>query len=100
MPVKGKFRDRNDVEVAVLEALVDRNDEGMTVFELRSRVDADIDDIEAALASLKADDLITVEENTRAGDRAVIKPADRVTPVRDADHRQSLLERLREQLPF
>lgn len=95
---KGKFRDRDDLEVAVLDALVDRGEEGMTVFELRSRVEADIDALEEALAALKADDLIAVED----GDRAVIIPADRVVPdgpTADPEPR-SLIDEIRDRLPF
>jgi hypothetical protein len=79
MRVKREFRDRGDVEVAVLDALVERREEGMTVFELRAAVDADIDAIEAALAALKEDSLIAVDAET-PGDRVVIVPDDRVVP--------------------
>ena len=41
MRAKPEFRDRDDTEVAVLDALADRRDEGMTVFELRSEVDVE-----------------------------------------------------------
>ena len=61
MAAKPEYRDRPDVEVALLDALVDRGDEGMTVLELRAAVDADIDAVEEALSSLKEDSLITVE---------------------------------------
>lgn len=62
MGVKPSYRDRPAVEVAILDALVDRANEGMTVLELRAAVDADIDRIEAALSALKADGLITADE--------------------------------------
>ena len=77
MRARREFRDRRDVEVAVLDALVDRAEEGMTVFEVRAAVDADIDEIEAALAALKADDLISVENDD---DRVLIYAADRAIP--------------------
>lgn len=77
MRAKREYRDRGDVEVAVLDALVDRADDGMTVFELRAAVDADIDRIEEALANLKADGLIKVNAD---GERVVIAPVDRVVP--------------------
>jgi len=77
MKVRSEYRDRSDVEVAVLDALADRQDEGMTVFELRSRVEADIDDLEDALAALKDDGLIDAKEN---GERTVILVDDRVIP--------------------
>lgn len=100
MTAKPRFRDRDDVEVAILDALVDRPEGGMTVFELRSRVDADIDDIETALAALKRDGLIAVERSDGAGSRPVIKPDDRVIPTGDDYTGPSLFDRLRERLPF
>ncbi|WP_188980355.1 DUF6432 family protein [Halocalculus aciditolerans] len=75
MQAKRQYRDRDTTEVAVLDALVDRREEGMTVFELRSRVDADIDDLEESLSALKSDGLITAESN---GEETLIRPADRV----------------------
>jgi predicted transcriptional regulator len=77
MRAKPEFRDRADVEVAVLDALVDRSEEGMTVFELRAAVDEDIDTLEDALGELKADSLISVEMN---GERTVVMPDDTVVP--------------------
>ena len=50
MRAKREYRDRDETEVAVLDALADRKDEGMTVFELRSRVDVDIDELEIGRA--------------------------------------------------
>ena len=98
MKAKREFRDRDETEVAVLDALVDRADDGMTVFELRNTVDTGIDDIEAALARLKDDGLIDVEDN---GGRTVILPADRVVPQGPQPDRQpSILEKVRERLPF
>ena len=72
-----EFRDRPDEEVAVLDALVDRADDGMTVFELRAAVDADIDAIEEALSRLKADGLIETE---RDDGTVQIRPAEKVVP--------------------
>ncbi|AHG02755.1 hypothetical protein HALDL1_03285 [Halobacterium sp. DL1] len=80
MQAKREYRDRDETEVAVLDALVDRTNGGMTVFELRSHVDAGIDDLEAALGSLKADDLIAAEED---GDRTVITVDECVVPDYD-----------------
>jgi hypothetical protein len=77
MKARREFRDRGRVQVAVLDALVDRADDGMTVFELRAAVDADIDTLENALAELKGDGLIDVESTD---DRFRIYPADRVVP--------------------
>lgn len=77
MTIRPEYRRRDDVEVSVLVALADRQSDGMTVFELRSHVDADIDDLEGALASLKADGLVDAKEN---GERTVITVDDRVLP--------------------
>lgn len=100
MTVPREFRDRDEVEVEILQALVDRPDEGMTIFELRTHVGVDIDAIEDALASLKRDGLIDVEEGSREGASAVIKPADRVVPAPGEDDGGSAFERIRERLPF
>jgi len=99
MRAKREYRDRDSVEVSVLDALVDRSDEGMTVFEIRSHVEADIDDIEGALATLKDDDLIIVDDN---GDRTVIKPDDSVVPDpgEPQDPEESIFDRVRDRLPF
>lgn len=98
MPVQGEFRNRDEIDVKILDALVDRSEEGMTVFELRSRVDVEIDELEDALASLREDRLILVEEK---GNRTVIRPADRVVPdPEDGDADRSLFDELRDRLPF
>lgn len=97
MPANPEYRARDDVEVAVLDALVERVDEGMSVLEIRAAVDADIDAIEAALAALKDDELIRVD---RRGRRTRIHPADRVvpdpseSPPDDADWLGAIRERL------
>lgn len=95
MGARPAFRNRDDVEVAVLDALVDRGKEGMTVLELRAAVDADIDRLEAALASLKEDDLITVEE---ADDRLRIRPDDCVVPDGPPEEEPGLVEVIRDRL--
>lgn len=98
MKAKREYRNRGHVQVEVLDALVDRGDEGLTVLELRSSVNADIDSIETALANLKRDQLITV---TDYGGSTVIKPDDRVIPTPNAEPEStSFLEQLRERLPF
>jgi len=97
MKAKREFRDRADVEVAVLDALVDRGEDGMTVFELRAAVEVDIDTLEDALAELKADSLIVVE----SGDgRTVVLPDDRVVPdPREAPAEdESLFDAVRDRL--
>jgi len=80
MAAKPEYRDRPDVEVALLDALVDRGDEGMTVLELRAAVDADIDAVEEALSALKEDSLITVESE----EHVRVYAHDRVIPDPDA----------------
>jgi DNA-binding transcriptional ArsR family regulator len=97
MRAKPEYRDRDDAEVAVLDALADRHQEGMTVFELRSRADVNIDQIEGALAALKADDLIEVEDD---GERTVIRPEEHVVGTPDPAEDESLLEQLRRRLPL
>ena len=97
MAAKPKYRDRPEVQVAVLDALVDRSEEGMTVLELRAAVDADIDAIEEALSTLKADSLITVESD----DRVRVYPHDRVVPDPEADDEEptgSVVDALRDRL--
>jgi hypothetical protein len=93
MRIRPAFRERDDVEVTVLDALADRGEEGMTVFELRSHVDADIDDLESALANLKADGLIDAEEN---GHRTVILVDERVIPDEPLDDEPSVVDAILE----
>ncbi|MFB6184591.1 MAG: DUF6432 family protein [Haloarculaceae archaeon] len=97
MRAKPEYRDRDGTEVAVLDALADRGQEGMTVFELRSRVDVDIDSLEAALADLKSDDLIEIEDEDR---RTVIVPQEGVVGPHDPDEAGSIVDQIREWLPF
>ncbi|NHN42115.1 MarR family transcriptional regulator [Halorubellus sp. JP-L1] len=97
MRAKREFRDRDDVSVSVLDALVERGEEGMTVFELRSHVDAGIDEIEPALTELKEDDLIEVD---RTGGKTLLKPDARVVPEDPEDDDPSLFDALRDRLPF
>lgn len=98
MKARREFRGRADVDVAVLDALVDRAQEGMTVFELRSQVEVGIDEIETALSRLQDDDLIEVEE---ADERALIYPADRVVPdPGEQAEEPTLVEEIRRRLPF
>ena len=97
MQAKREYRDRDGTEVAVLDALVDRHEDGMTVFEIRSRVDVGIDRIEEALGELKAAGLIAVEKE---GGQTRIYPDDRVVPSGDEEPERSFAEKLREKLPF
>jgi DNA-binding transcriptional ArsR family regulator len=94
MRAKREYRNRDETEVAVLDALVDRGRDGMTVFELRAQADVAIDNLEAALPELKDEGLIDVDQDDG---RTLIKPDDRVVPDPDAtDTEPSLGERLRE----
>jgi predicted DNA-binding protein len=90
MRAKPEYRDRDETEVAVLDALAERNGEGMTVFSIRTAVEADIDEIEQALANLKRDDLI---EASQDGDRTVITVDDAVVgPEENADDEDFLTQ--------
>jgi hypothetical protein len=96
MGAKPAYRDRPAVEVDVLDALVDRAGEGMTVLELRAAVGADIDHIEAALSELKADGLIVVSDDNGT---VRIRPAEKVVPDPTADTEPSdpsLVETIRD----
>ena len=75
MRAKPQYRDRDETEVAVLDALAERNGDGMTVLAIRTEVDADIDALEQALANLKSDALIEV---SRDDGRTVITVEDHV----------------------
>ena len=97
MHVKPEYRDRPDPEVAVLDALADRAEEGMTVFELRSRADIEIDRLETALADLKADGLIEVTDREN---QTFIVPDTNVIGPEAPDEESSLLDRFRETFPF
>ncbi|WP_276300028.1 DUF6432 family protein [Halorussus lipolyticus] len=98
MKAKREYRDREEVEVAVLDALVDRNDDGMTVFEIRSRVDADIDELETALANLKDDGLISANEGDH---RTLITPDEQVIPDPDEEVEEpSFVDKIIERLPL
>lgn len=97
MAAKPEYRDRDEVEVGVLDALVDRAEDGMTVLELRAAVDADIDRLETALGELKDDDLIRVEQGDS---RVTIYPADEVVPDpgEAPENDQSLLDAIRDRI--
>jgi len=97
MRAKPEYRDRDGTEVAILDSLADRAEEGMTVFELRTRVDVDIDALEDALASLKDDGLIDASED---GQRTVIVPDDDVVGQPERDDGGGVVEAIRRHLPF
>ena len=92
MRAKEEYRNRDDAEVALLDALADRGEEGLTVFELRSHVDVEIDTIEDALAELKTDGLIEVHEDNN---RTVIVPDADVITAEEPDDDGSLLDDLK-----
>jgi DNA-binding transcriptional ArsR family regulator len=97
MAAKPEYRDRPDVEVALLDALVDRGDEGMTVLELRAAVDADIDAVEEGLSALKEDSLITVESE----ERVRVYAHEKVVPDPEAatdDGTESLVDAIRDRI--
>ncbi len=98
MQAKREYRKRDETEVAVLDALVDRAEEGMTVFELRAGVEADIDELETALAELKDAGLIDVENDEQ---QMRIYPDDRVVPEHNANETASggsIIQRLKKKL--
>ncbi len=96
MRAKSEYRDRDETEVAVLDALADSNGEGMTVFDLRAVVEVDIDSLETALAKLKGDGLIEV---TRENDRTIITVKEFVVgpdnPTDDRDFFEKIRRRFR-----
>ncbi|MFW6448654.1 MAG: DUF6432 family protein [Halobacteriota archaeon] len=85
----------DDVDRAVLEALRNRAEDGMTVFELRNRVTADIDRIEEALERCKEAGLI---EADRDGDRLVLYPTEAGLRAVDEADSDGLVDRLRDRL--
>lgn len=98
MQANREYRDRDGTEVAVLDALVDRSEGGMTVFELRAVVEVDIDELETALAELKEAGLITVENDDEP---MRIYPDERAVPdpgSEEPDGASSLLDGLRRRL--
>ena len=97
MQAKQEYRDRADPQVAVLDALVDEQGEGLTVLELRSSVDIPIGQIEDALGELTEAGLIRVEETDGA---TRIYPDEQVVPVAEDREDPSLVDALRERLPF
>lgn len=95
MTTQVDYEDRDDLDVQILDALIDRGEEGMTVFELRTHVDVNIDELEAALQALKDDGLILVDTDARGPDDTVIKPAPAVIPQPDNKDPETVLDRIR-----
>lgn len=97
MRAKDAYRDRDETQVAILDALADHRETGMTVFDLRAKVDEDIDTLEEALAELNDDGLIEVTDD---GGRTVILPKDRVVGNGYDRDEESFFEKLRRRFPF
>ena len=93
MRAKPEYRDRDETEVAVLDALAERNGDGMTVLAIRSAVDADIDALEEALGSLKSDGLIEADID---GGRTVITVEDYVIGPGESERDDDLFDQLRD----
>lgn len=92
------LRDGEAPDDAILLALLDRETEGMTIFELRNRVSADIDSIESALERLKDRGLIEIE---RTDGRVLIRPTSAAVDAVDRSSDESTwLDQIRERLPF
>lgn len=88
----------DDADEAILVALLDRKDDGMTIFELRNQVHIDIDTIETSLERLKTRGLIETEYTDS---RVTIRPTDAATDVVDVKSSdESFIDRMRERLPF
>jgi predicted transcriptional regulator len=99
MQAKPAYRDRDQAELAVLDALVDRHEEGMTVFEIRSGTNLDIDTIEDALGGLKEADLIRVDDEVSP---TRIYPDERVVPEpgEAEEDSSSFVDRVIDRLPL
>lgn len=86
----------DELEAHIVRALRGRAEEGMTIFELRNQVPADIDRIEGALAELNNRNII---ECDTGGDRVIVRPTDTAyDDLGTADG--SVMDRLRELLPW
>ncbi|MDR5656639.1 DUF6432 family protein [Halodesulfurarchaeum sp. HSR-GB] len=97
MKLRQEHRDREETEVAVLQALADRHEEGMTVFELRSIVGADIDDLEAALSGLQSAGLVSIDHDA---ERAVFVVAESAIEAERSEPEPGFFEWLRELIGF
>jgi len=95
MRAKPEYRDRDETEVAVLDALAERNGNGMTVLAIRSAVDVDIDRLETALENLKRDSLIVV---SREDGETLITVEEHVVGPDHPENGQDLLTEIRRRL--
>jgi hypothetical protein len=93
MRAKPEYRDRDETEVAVLDALAERNGDGMTVLAIRTAVDADIDRLADALENLKSDALIEV---SRENGRTIITVEEHVIGPGETDTGEDLFEQFRD----
>ncbi|MFB6196940.1 MAG: DUF6432 family protein [Halobacteriaceae archaeon] len=91
MKAREQVRDRPDPEVAVLDAVVERGQDGITVLELRAHSDVPIDDLEEALSELKEDDLIHADEEDG---RTVIRPDERAVPDGEPHKEQTFIDKI------
>jgi predicted transcriptional regulator len=97
MRAKDAYRSRDETQVAILDALADHQETGMTVFELRAKVDENIDTLEDALSELKADDLIEVKNEDG---RTVIFPKEHVVGNGYENDEESFFDQIRRRFPF
>jgi DNA-binding transcriptional regulator YhcF (GntR family) len=97
MRAKQRYRNRDETEVAVLDALADRNGDGMTVFELRAKVEVNIDTLEDALAELKDDGLI---DTATADGETMITVEDRVIGPETRQNGDTFIDEIRRRFPF
>lgn len=77
MASRSSYESRDEVEVQILDALIERAETGMTIFELRTAVDVDIETLEPALNNLRSDNLISIDYSE---ERSLIHPVDRIIP--------------------
>lgn len=92
------YTDRDELDTAILDALIDRSEDGMTIFELRTHVEVDINELEAALQALHEDGLIVIDSAARGPNTTVIKPAPAVSPPPDDEPSETLFDKLRQWL--
>lgn len=98
MRAKEEHRNREETQVDVLDALADRQETGVTVFDLRAMVDTDIDTLETALAELKTDGLIEVTEEE--GKTVIVPKPHAIGNGEVTDEEVDFFERIRRRFPF
>lgn len=85
-------RSRSEVDRVILAVLLEHPDQGLTIFELRNQVTADIDSIQSSLTTLDRDGLIECDEQ---GERLVIRPTETALEQGIDDPETSVLERVK-----